>query len=102
NPHRSRGVNIAGRPNAQRLTERQRLNWLRLIRSENVGPASFRELINRFGSAEAAIEALPDLARKGGATRLPRLCSMETAEAELARAERCGAAFIAIGEPDYP
>ena len=50
-----------------RLTERQRLAWLRLIRSDNVGPATFRDLINHFGSAERAIEHLPELSRRGGA-----------------------------------
>jgi len=43
-----------------RLTDAQRVDWLRLIRSENVGPATFRELINHFGSAETALEMLPD------------------------------------------
>ena len=85
-----------------RLTDRQRLNWLRLIRTENVGPASFRELINRFGSSEAALEALPELTLRGGATRATRIPSMFEAEAEMERAERFGARFAAIGEPDYP
>jgi DNA processing protein len=44
-----------------RLNRRQRLAWLRLIRSENVGPATFRTLVNEFGGAEAAIDALPML-----------------------------------------
>ena len=54
-----------------RLTDRQRLAWLRLIRTPNVGPATFRDLINRFGSAEAAIEQLPELMRNAGSA-LPR------------------------------
>ena len=49
------------------LTEAQRIEWLRLIRSDNVGPRTFRSLINHFGSARAALERLPDLARRGGA-----------------------------------
>jgi DNA processing protein len=85
-----------------RLNDRQRLNWLRLIRTPNVGPASFRDLINRFGSAEAALEALPELALAGGAGRIARTPSTEEAEAELAAAARSGARFIGIGEPDYP
>ncbi|MGB3865174.1 MAG: DNA-protecting protein DprA, partial [Xanthobacteraceae bacterium] len=44
-----------------RLTERQRIDWLRLIRSDNVGPRTFRSLVNHFGSAEAALTRLPDL-----------------------------------------
>ncbi len=48
------------------LTDEQRLDWLRLIRSQNVGPRTFRALINHFGGARAALEALPSLARRCG------------------------------------
>lgn len=89
----------AARP---RLSDRQRLAWLRLIRTPNVGPASFRDLINRFGSAEAALDMLPELARRGGATQPVRIPSVAQAEAELDRARTAGASFVAIGEPDYP
>lgn len=84
------------------LSDRQRLNWLRLIRTPNVGPASFRDLINRFGSSEAALEILPELALSGGASRIARIPSVAEAEAEMERAQRCGARFVGIGEPDYP
>lgn len=84
-----------------RLTDRQRLNWLRLIRSENIGPATFRDLVNRFGSAEAALENLPDLARRSGVRRL-RIASVGDVEAELDQARKMDARFVAIGEPDYP
>jgi DNA processing protein len=84
------------------LTDRQRLSWLRLIRTENVGPASFRGLINRFGSAEAALAVLPELALAGGAARPSRIPSEGEVEAEMAAALRFGARFVAIGEPDYP
>ena len=47
-----------------RLNDRQRFAWLRLIRSENVGPATFRALVNQFGGAEAALAALPALSRQ--------------------------------------
>jgi DNA processing protein len=87
---------------APRLSDRQRIAWLRLIRTPNVGPASFRDLINRFGSAEAAIEALPDLIRQGGGTRGVRIPTIAEAEAELEKARKAGAVFIAIGEADYP
>lgn len=87
---------------APRLTDRQRLHWLRLIRTETVGPATFRDLINRFGSAEAAIDALPALAAQGGARRLPRIPDEGEAEVEMEAARRHGARFVAIGEADYP
>ncbi|RAZ89686.1 DNA-protecting protein DprA [Mesorhizobium hawassense] len=85
-----------------RLSDRQRLAWLRLIRTPNVGPASFRELINRFGSAEAALEMLPELMISGGANRIVRIPSVAEAEAELDAARRAGARFVGIGEADYP
>ena len=65
------------------LTDRQRLAWLRLIRSDNVGPATFRDLINHFGSAETALEALPELSRRGGSTRTVRVASREEALAGI-------------------
>ena len=62
------------------LTEAQRLDWLRLIRSENVGPATFRLLVNQFGGARAALDALPGLSRRGGARHALHVCSAEEAE----------------------
>ena len=85
-----------------KLTDEQRLDWLRLIRSENVGPRTFRLLVNRFGGARAALEALPELARRGGAQAPGRICSVEEAERELERAQRQHAVFLALGEPSYP
>lgn len=84
------------------LTDRQKLAWLRLIRSENVGPATFLALINRFGGAEAALEALPELAARGGRSRRIRIASEAEAESEWALAERLGARFVCRGDPDYP
>ena len=86
----------------RRLSDTQRLAWLRLLRSENVGPATFRALVNQFGGAEAAIKALPDLSRRGGRAQAIRLCSIEDAEAELARAKAIGAHLVAHGEAGYP
>jgi len=90
------------KPVAPKFSDRQRLNWLRLIRTPNVGPASFRDLVNRFGSAEAALEMLPELMLAGGAGRIARIPSVAEAEAELEAAQKHGARFIGIGEPDYP
>jgi DNA processing protein len=90
-------------PGVQRgvsLTDAQRLTWLRLIRSDNIGPVTFRELINHFGSAAAALDAAPALAERGG--RRIRIPSVEDAEREIAAAARLGARMVAIGEPDYP
>ena len=84
------------------LNDRQRIAWLRLIRSDNIGPVTFRELINHFGSAEKALDALPDLSRRGGSARSPRIASVSEVEREIEAAEQFGARFVGIGEPDYP
>lgn len=84
------------------LTDEQRLHWLRLIRSEQVGPSTFRDLINHFGTAEQAINALPDLAKRGGAAKRIRIANLKDIEAELEQAARLGIKLIAMGEPDYP
>jgi DNA processing protein len=89
----------SGRPP---LSEATRALWLRLIRSENVGPVTFRELVNHFGSAAAALAALPDLARRGGARGRIRIASEGEVAAEIATAAAFGARFVALGEPDYP
>lgn len=93
---------LSARPKGIALTERQRIAWLRLIRSDNVGPATFRDLINHFGSAEAALSMLPELSARGGATRSIRIATEAEAHRELEAAQRFGARFVGIGEPDYP
>ena len=97
-------TNAQMRPEASvvRLSDAQRLDWLRLIRSENVGPRTFRTLINHFGGARAALEALPGLARRGGAARIGHICTVDEAERELIAARRLGVTLIAQGEADYP
>ena len=65
------------------LSDEQRLDWLQLIRSDNIGPRTFRELVNRYGGARGAIDALPALARRGGAPSV-KLFPREAAERELA------------------
>jgi DNA processing protein len=96
------GDDLFARPTAAiRLTDRQRLDWLRLARSENVGPRTFRELINIYGSASAALEAVPELSRRGGGRSI-RIASLAEAEREMARAAAFGVSFVAIGERDYP
>lgn len=92
----------SGRRRGIALSERQKIAWLRLIRSDNVGPATFKDLINHFGSAETALEMVPELSRRGGSTRSIRIASVEEAERELEFCEKFGARFLGIGEPDYP
>src|SRR5260221_4343966 len=89
-------------PNTTHLTDEQRIDWLRLIRSDNVGPRTFRSLINHFGSARSALDRLPDLARRGGAARPSRICSEDDALAEIAASKRHGISLVAPGEAGYP
>ena len=85
-----------------RLTDEQRIDWLRLIRSQNVGPRTFRSLINHFGGARGALDALPGLARRAGSGSAPRIYSREQAEREFEAARKLEAAFVAVGENEYP
>ena len=85
-----------------RLGDEQRLDWLRLIRSQNVGPRTFRALINHYGGARSALAALPSLARRGGADAAMKICSLAEAEREMAAANKLGVDFVALGEVAYP
>jgi DNA processing protein len=85
-----------------RLTDDQRLDWLRLIRSDNVGPRTFSWLLRQYGDARRALEALPELARRGGAGRAIRVYPHDRAEREMETAQKLGAEFIAISEAGYP
>lgn len=84
------------------LDDRGRLACLRLIRSENVGPTTFRQLINHYGGAEAALEALPGIARRAGRGRPLKICPVAAAESELEAAQRAGAIPLFTIEPGYP
>ena len=64
---------MSQRAAATRLSDRQRLSWLRLIRTPNVGPATFRDLINRFGSAETALEMVREALHSDRDVILPAL-----------------------------
>jgi DNA processing protein len=89
-------------PSTANLTDAQRVDWLRLIRSDNVGPRTFRSLLNHFGSARSALERLPDLARRGGAARPGRIFGEDEACAELAASQKLGVHLLAPGEDGYP
>lgn len=80
----------------------EQLACLRLIRSDNVGPVTFRELINTYGGAGKALEALPSIARRAGRGKPIRICPAHQAKAELEAAQACGAQPIFTIEPNYP
>ncbi|MHC9417076.1 DNA-processing protein DprA [Sphingomonas citri] len=83
------------------VDEAERAARLRLIRSPSIGPVSYRRLLARFGTAGAAIEALPELARRGGG-RAPPVPLLDTIERERALLERLGARHLLLGDADYP
>lgn len=78
-----------------------RLARRRLIRTPTIGPVTYRQLLARFGSAERAIEALPDLAARGGG-KPPRIAEAATVEREIARVEKLGARYLFIDDAEYP
>ncbi len=85
-----------------RLTDAQRLDWLQLIRCDNVGPRTFRALVNKFGGAGAALQALPDLLRQAKGERAIRIYSRDEAEREIVGAAKAGIRYVALGEAHYP
>ena len=84
------------------LSAAERLDWVRLIRSQNVGPITFYQLIGHYGSAAAALGALPDLARRGGSRGRLKIFSRAAAQREVAAAQSKGVRLIARIEPAYP
>jgi len=84
------------------LSAAERLDWLRLIRSENVGPITFFQLLQRFGDARSALAALPELARRGGRVKPIRVCDKASAEREIEGLTAIGARLVALGEDAYP
>ena len=84
------------------LSDSERLAWLRLIRSENVGPSTFMRLIAHYRSAEKALERLPELARRGGRSRPITIAPEDDVRRELDAVRAVGGRMIAVSEPDYP
>ena len=89
-------------PKGARLGDEQLVDWLRLIRSENIGPRTFRQLINRFGGASAALAALPELAARVTRGRNIRIASRDDILQEIDEARLRGVRFATAGDPDYP
>jgi DNA processing protein len=90
------------RTSGTNLSDTERLNRLRLIRSDNIGPRTFGALIQHCGDAATALERLPELARRGGAARSGRICSEGDARAELDACNKLGVSLVAPGEDGYP
>jgi len=90
-------------PRAPRpLTDAEKIDWLRLLRSEGVGPVTFFHLVRFYGGAAKALAALPELARRSGRKAPIRVGTAADAERELAAVKRAGAALLGWLEPAYP
>ncbi len=95
-------MNVPGLNERRTLSDAERLDWLRLARSENVGPITFFALLERFGTAAAVLDALPALARRGGRRRPIKVCARAAAEREIEALSALGGRMIAMVEPAYP
>ncbi|MGD9741806.1 MAG: DNA-processing protein DprA [Dongiaceae bacterium] len=83
------------------ISPTERIARLRLARTGGIGPITYRQLMARFANAAAALEAVPELARRAGG-RAPRVASKSAADAELDRAAQAGATLVTLGEAAYP
>lgn len=84
------------------FSDAERLNWLRLARTDGVGPQTFHKLIARYKTASRALEALPDLVTKGGAKRGLKVYATELAQKEIDATTQAGAQLLCSGESQYP
>lgn len=84
------------------MDDKEKIAWLRLIRTENVGPITFHNLIDTFKSAQKAIEALPTLSRRGGRLKDLKLFDEFAALEEMEKLTRMGGEMIFAAEKDYP
>ena len=82
-------------------TEEDRVFWLRLLRSRRVGIATFYRLMSEHGGAQAALDALPQIASKAGLNKYTP-CSADIAHAEMTKGAQIGARLVCIGDPHYP
>lgn len=87
---------------SQPLSDNERKAYVRLARTENVGPVTFNRILDRYGSAEKALEALPELSRKGGRKKPLTAPSMDSVDAELSAIEKAGGQIMTSADPDYP
>jgi DNA processing protein len=87
---------------ARPLSDTERRDWVRLARTQNVGPVTFAQLVKRFGTSGAALDALPEIARRAGRGRPIIAPSIDEVEAEIAAALKYGARIVASCEADFP
>jgi DNA processing protein len=84
------------------LSDTERMARLRLARSQSVGPATFRDLLNHLPNAVEALAALPELARRGNRNKSIRIASEDDIRGELKALKKYGASMVVLGDADYP
>ena len=82
------------------MSEQDRFDRLRLIRSPRIGPVTFKQLIARFGTASEALRAVPELAARGGGKG--SVAAAAAVEQEIARSRALGGRYLLMGDADYP
>lgn len=87
---------------SEALSPEARRDWLRLARTEGVGPVTFDQLIRRYAEPARALEALPELAHRGGRSRPPAIPTPAEAQAELDAGAALGAQLVCACDPDFP
>src|ERR1700740_1221399 len=93
----SRSVKAEAPLASRELDPQERLDWLRLCRTETIGPVTFYALLRRFGSARTALEMVPRLARRGERSKTVTTVTRTEAEAEFAALQRLGARLVCWG-----
>lgn len=84
------------------MPHEQQLAYLRLARTEQIGPVTFQRLMGVYGSPDKALAALPELSQRGGRKRPLKAFSAGKAKAEWAETDRLGGQYLVWGEPNYP
>jgi len=84
------------------LRDQEKVARIRLYRSENVGPVTFYQLLNRYQTAERALSMLPELARRGGRQIGLRICTEDQVRREMDLHHKFKAHMVVWGEPYYP
>lgn len=87
---------------AKSMSDKERIDWLRLIRSENVGPKTFQALLGLYGTVQKALEAIPQLSLRGGRGTPIKVASVAQAQKEIEASHKVGARIIVACEPEYP
>lgn len=87
---------------AETVSLAQKLSWLRLARTENVGPMTFYRLVDAYSSPERALERLPELSRRGGRSKPLKAPDQSVIEREYEALQKIGGDIVTAGEESYP